>query len=296
KAGRTLDGFDICPTVPLAVGDDKDITTLADTFRPYTALYVGGMGSRKQNFYNQLARRMGYEQEAAEIQDKYLSGDKQGAAAAVPHDLIDSTTLLGSVDRIADRMKAYAAAGVTTLTLAPAGFTLDERLASLRAGTEALERAGLACSSSAVAGARGTSPPRPSRGTTPGRRRGYARAPAIPIACRPDRARVVPVLPPFGAVVRHTCCPGRAPAFDSSPASPRKRWSRCFRPGVCSRRSSTTTSRSPCTARSPRAASRRAAGRTPASPHWSPRTSAFLPPRSPGTAPTRTNSAASSTP
>ncbi|MFJ1872681.1 LLM class F420-dependent oxidoreductase [Streptomyces chartreusis] len=144
KAGKSLDGFDICPTLPLAVGDDKDVATLADTFRPYTALYVGGMGSPKQNFYNQLAQRMGYEKEAAEIQTKYLSGDKQGAAAAVPHDLIDQTTLLGSVDRIADRMKAYAAAGVTTLSLAPAGFTLDERLASLRAGTEALERAGLA--------------------------------------------------------------------------------------------------------------------------------------------------------
>jgi alkanesulfonate monooxygenase SsuD/methylene tetrahydromethanopterin reductase-like flavin-dependent oxidoreductase (luciferase family) len=102
------------------------------------------MGSFKQNFYNQLARRMGYEKEAAEIQEKYLAGDKQGAAAAIPQDLIDKTTLLGSVDRIADRMKAYAAAGVTTLSLAPAGFTLDERLASLRAGTEALERAGLA--------------------------------------------------------------------------------------------------------------------------------------------------------
>ncbi|KUO14891.1 LLM class F420-dependent oxidoreductase [Streptomyces dysideae] len=144
KAGKTLDGFDVCPTLPLAVGDDKDVAALADTFRPYTALYVGGMGSRKQNFYNQLAQRMGYEKEAAEIQDKYLSGDKQGAAAAIPHDLIDKTTLLGSVDRIADRMQAYAAAGVTTLTLAPAGFTLDERIASLRAGTEAMERAGLA--------------------------------------------------------------------------------------------------------------------------------------------------------
>ncbi|CAM5344014.1 LLM class F420-dependent oxidoreductase [Streptomyces xanthochromogenes] len=82
--------------------------------------------------------------EAAEIQDKYLAGDKAGAGAAVPQQLIDSTTLLGSVERIADRMQAYAAAGVTTLTLAPAGFTLDERLASLRAGTEALERAGVA--------------------------------------------------------------------------------------------------------------------------------------------------------
>ncbi|MFM9367860.1 LLM class F420-dependent oxidoreductase [Streptomyces sp. Da 82-17] len=146
KAGLTMDGFDVCPTLPLALGEDDDasLSALADTFRPYTALYVGGMGSRKQNFYNQLAQRMGYEKEAAEIQDKYLSGDKDGAAAAVPRQLIDSTTLLGSVDRIADRMQAYAAAGVTTLTLAPAGFTLDERLAALRAGTEALERAGLA--------------------------------------------------------------------------------------------------------------------------------------------------------
>ena len=144
KAGLTLDGFDVCPTLPLALGDDKDVTALGDAFRPYTALSVGGMGSPKQNFYNQLAQRMGYEKEAAEIQAKYLSGDKEGAAAAIPHDLIDKTTLLGSVDRIADRMKEYAAAGVTTLSLSPAGFTLEERIASLRAGTEALERAGLA--------------------------------------------------------------------------------------------------------------------------------------------------------
>ncbi|MFI5985584.1 LLM class F420-dependent oxidoreductase [Streptomyces sp. NPDC051555] len=142
KVGLTMDGFDVCPTVPLAVGDD--VNALADMFRPYTALYVGGMGSRKQNFYNQLAQRMGYEKEAVEIQDKYLAGDKTGAAAAIPHSLIDSTTLLGSVERIADKMTAYAEAGVTTLTLAPAGFTLEERLTALRAGTEALERAGLA--------------------------------------------------------------------------------------------------------------------------------------------------------
>ncbi|MFD3454059.1 LLM class F420-dependent oxidoreductase [Streptomyces sp. NPDC058691] len=142
KAGKTMEGFDVCPTVPLAVGEDVD--ALADLFRPYTALYVGGMGSRKQNFYNKLAQRMGYEKEAAEIQDKYLSGDKDGAAAAIPRELIDSTTLLGTVERIADRMQAYAAAGVTTLTLAPAGFTLDERMTALRTGVEALERAGLA--------------------------------------------------------------------------------------------------------------------------------------------------------
>ncbi|EFL27355.1 probable 5,10-methylenetetrahydromethanopterin reductase [Streptomyces himastatinicus ATCC 53653] len=142
KAGKTLDGFDLVPTVPLAVGDD--VRGLADQFRPYTALYVGGMGSAKQNFYNKLAQRMGYEKEAAEIQEKYLAGDKEGAAAAIPHELIDSTTLLGPVERIADRMKAYAEAGVTTLSLTPAGFTLEERVAGLRAGVEALERAGLA--------------------------------------------------------------------------------------------------------------------------------------------------------
>jgi F420-dependent oxidoreductase-like protein len=144
KAGRTMDGFDVCPTVPLALGGDDGIDALADVFRPYTALYVGGMGSRKQNFYNQLAQRMGYEKAAAEIQDKYLTGDKDGAAAAVPRELIDSTTLLGSVERIADRMQAYASAGATTLSLAPAGATRDERIAALRAGVDALERAGLA--------------------------------------------------------------------------------------------------------------------------------------------------------
>lgn len=142
KAGKDLEGFDVVPTVPMALGDD--VRALADQFRPYTALYVGGMGSAKQNFYNKLAQRMGYEKEAAEIQEKYLSGDKEGAAAAVPHELIDSTALIGPVERIADRMQAYAGAGVTTLSLTPAGFTLEERLAGLRAGAEALERAGLA--------------------------------------------------------------------------------------------------------------------------------------------------------
>ncbi|MFJ1609018.1 LLM class F420-dependent oxidoreductase [Streptomyces sp. NPDC088253] len=142
RAGKTMEDFDVCPTVPIALGEDVD--ALADLFRPYTALYVGGMGSRKQNFYNRLAQRLGYEKEAAEIQDKYLSGDKDGAAAAIPRQLIDATTLLGSVERISDRMRAYAAVGVTTLTLSPAGTTLDERLAALRAGVEALDRAGLA--------------------------------------------------------------------------------------------------------------------------------------------------------
>ncbi|MCP2308682.1 MULTISPECIES: LLM class F420-dependent oxidoreductase [Kitasatospora] len=142
KAGLTLDGFDLCATVAVSVGED--VKALADTQRWYTALYVGGMGSKEKNFYNQLACRMGYEAEAAEVQRLYLAGEKDAAAAAVPHDLIDATSLLGTKERIADRMQAYADAGVTTLTLAPAGFTLEERMTALRTGVEALELAGLA--------------------------------------------------------------------------------------------------------------------------------------------------------
>jgi F420-dependent oxidoreductase-like protein len=112
-AGKDLDGFDVVPTVPMAVGDD--VAALADHFRPYTALYVGGMGSRKQNFYNRLARRMGYEQAAVEIQDAYLAGDKSAAAAAVPRRLIHSHTQIGPLDPIADRIRAYAPARVATL-------------------------------------------------------------------------------------------------------------------------------------------------------------------------------------
>ncbi|MGF1428719.1 LLM class F420-dependent oxidoreductase [Kitasatospora sp. LaBMicrA B282] len=142
KAGLTLDGFDLCPTVPIAVGED--LAAAADTQRDHAALYIGGMGSKEQNFYKQQAERLGYEREAAEIQQRYLAGDKQGAAAAVPQGFIESTALLGTRERIADRMQAYAAAGVTTLTLSPAGWTLAERVTALRTGVEALELAGLA--------------------------------------------------------------------------------------------------------------------------------------------------------
>ncbi|WP_042381490.1 LLM class F420-dependent oxidoreductase [Streptacidiphilus melanogenes] len=147
KAGLTLDGFDVAPNVPIAVAasdGEADLAAAADIFRHYTALYVGGMGSKEQNFYNRIACRMGYEEAAEEIQKLYLSGDKAAAAAAVPQQLIDSTTLVGTRDRIADRLQAYAAAGVTTVNLSPGGFTLDERILALRTAVEALDQAGLA--------------------------------------------------------------------------------------------------------------------------------------------------------
>ncbi|HSA48856.1 MAG TPA: LLM class F420-dependent oxidoreductase [Yinghuangia sp.] len=140
KAGLTMDGFDVVPTVSVVLGDDP--VAAADAVRDNAALYIGGMGSREQNFYNRLAVRMGYEKEAAEIQDKYLAKDYAGAARAVPYDLLDKTALLGSKERIADRLHAYADAGVTTLTVTPTADTLDGRIATLRTVVEALELSG----------------------------------------------------------------------------------------------------------------------------------------------------------
>jgi F420-dependent oxidoreductase-like protein len=139
--GGSLDGFDIVPTVPLSLG--ADVAACADPIRPYAALYVGGMGSREQNFYNALARRMGFDAAADEIQDRYLARDYAGAMAAVPFEFVDATSLLGPKERVADRMKAFAAAGVTTLSIAPTGATAEERLASLRTAAEALDLAGV---------------------------------------------------------------------------------------------------------------------------------------------------------
>jgi alkanesulfonate monooxygenase SsuD/methylene tetrahydromethanopterin reductase-like flavin-dependent oxidoreductase (luciferase family) len=102
------------------------------------------MGSRDKNFYNQLACRMGYEAEAAKVQDLYLAKKYDEAAAAVPHEFIERTTLIGSKESVADQMQALAAAGVTSLIITPVAATLEERKAGLRTAVEALERAGVA--------------------------------------------------------------------------------------------------------------------------------------------------------
>ena len=141
KAGKTLEDFDVVPTMPIVVGEDP--RACADAVRWYAALYVGGMGSREKNFYNQLAVRMGFEQAAGEIQDKYLARDYEGAGAAVPYEFIDATALLGPKERITDKMQVLAASGVTTLTISPFGATQADKLASLRTAGEALEAAGV---------------------------------------------------------------------------------------------------------------------------------------------------------
>jgi F420-dependent oxidoreductase-like protein len=141
-AGKSMVDFDVVPTVPVVIGDD--VNACADHVRAYTALYLGGMGSREKNFYNQLACRMGFEAAAIEVQDKYMAKDYQGAAAAVPMDFIDATSLIGPAGRIQERLHAYADAGVTTLTVATYAGTLDDRIATVRTMVEVLERSGLA--------------------------------------------------------------------------------------------------------------------------------------------------------
>lgn len=111
--GKSLDNFDVAPTVTVLVGDD--LPALRDLVKPMTALYVGGMGAKGKNFYNDLACRYGFEDAATTIQDLYLSGRKNDAIAAVPDDLVDEFSLLGSPERIADRLEAWKASGVGTL-------------------------------------------------------------------------------------------------------------------------------------------------------------------------------------
>jgi F420-dependent oxidoreductase-like protein len=129
-SGRSLDGFDIAPTVNVFVTDDLE--GARNAMRPFIALYVGGMGSRKQNFYNQLIQRYGFEDAAKEVQDLYLEGKKDEAMAALPDDLIDTVSLCGPKDVVRERLAVYRDAGVGTLGVTPLAFTREDRLEQLR--------------------------------------------------------------------------------------------------------------------------------------------------------------------
>ena len=133
--------FDVVPTVPVVFGDDLE--ACAEPLRHYAALYVGGMGSREQNFYNRLAVRMGYAEAAGKVQDLYLARQHRDAASAVPFEFIDRTSLIGPRERVRDRLAAYAEAGVTTLSVASYAGSLDERVGALRTLADALDESGL---------------------------------------------------------------------------------------------------------------------------------------------------------
>jgi F420-dependent oxidoreductase-like protein len=131
KSGRSIDdGFDISPTVNVLISDDRDAAR--DAMRPVLALYVGGMGSREKNFYNQLVQRYGFEDAAREVQDLYLEGKKDEAAAALPGELIDAVALAGPPDVVRDRLAVYRDAGVGTLQISPMAFDFEGRRDQLR--------------------------------------------------------------------------------------------------------------------------------------------------------------------
>ena len=129
-AGRALNGFDIAPNVYVHVNDDVDRSR--DVMRSLIALYVGGMGSRGSNFYNNLVQRYGFEDAAREVQELYLAGKREEAMAALPDDLIDLVTLNGPAGKVRERIQAYREAGVGTLGITPVAPTRQERIEQLR--------------------------------------------------------------------------------------------------------------------------------------------------------------------
>jgi len=111
--GKSLARFDVAPTVPVVLGED--VAACRAMVKPRLALYVGGMGARGRNFYNDLVCRYGYEAAAKTIQDLYLAGKKDEAAAAVPDALVDEVALCGPRARIRERLDAWKRSGVTTM-------------------------------------------------------------------------------------------------------------------------------------------------------------------------------------
>jgi F420-dependent oxidoreductase-like protein len=137
RAGRAIDnGFDIAPSVNVCITDDVD--GARNLMRPFIALYVGGMGSKKQNFYNALMRRYGFEEEADVVQDLYLEGKKDEAAAALPVELIDQVCLVGPKEQVAERLGVYRDAGVGSLIITPVAFDQESRSKMMRDVVEAL--------------------------------------------------------------------------------------------------------------------------------------------------------------
>jgi len=130
RSGRSLDGFQIAPTVSVHISDDLEAAR--NFMRPALALYIGGMGSREKNFYSTLVGQYGFEREAAEIQDLYLSGKREQACLAVPDALIELVSLVGPRERVADRLTAFREAGVGTLIATPVAASKEDQITQMR--------------------------------------------------------------------------------------------------------------------------------------------------------------------
>jgi F420-dependent oxidoreductase-like protein len=113
SARRTRDTFEVCATAQVVVTDEREATL--EAIKPYLALYIGGMGAKQRNFHKDVFARMGYEAETEQIQEAYLAGEKDKAAALVPDRLVDDITLVGSRERVRDQVTQWEEAGVSML-------------------------------------------------------------------------------------------------------------------------------------------------------------------------------------
>ncbi|MEU4540199.1 LLM class F420-dependent oxidoreductase [Streptosporangium sp. NPDC023825] len=126
KRDPALGELDVVAQASLAIGDD--VSGWLELGRPMAALYIGGMGAKGKNFYNDLARRYGYEKEAEQIQNLYLEGKKDEAAALVPYELLEKMSLIGPEGHVRERLQAMRESGVTTVNVAPLAGTHEERV------------------------------------------------------------------------------------------------------------------------------------------------------------------------
>ena len=125
----SLGDLDVVVTTPMAVTDDADTAAgVLDAIRPILALYIGGMGAKGRNFYHDLACRYGFEAQAQAIQDAYLAGRKDDAAAAVPDELVRRSSLIGPAGYVRERLEVLRASGVTTLNVTPIAGSAADRI------------------------------------------------------------------------------------------------------------------------------------------------------------------------
>jgi alkanesulfonate monooxygenase SsuD/methylene tetrahydromethanopterin reductase-like flavin-dependent oxidoreductase (luciferase family) len=126
--------------VPLFIGDS--VEPYLEAYRQRIALYVGGMGARNANFYNDLAVRYGYVDEAERVQELYLAGEKAAAAAVLPEELLTSTALIGTEAHVRERLAAFKESGATTIIVMPLAQTSAARIESVEAARAMLNELG----------------------------------------------------------------------------------------------------------------------------------------------------------
>ncbi|MFT5203374.1 MAG: F420-dependent oxidoreductase-like protein [Candidatus Aldehydirespiratoraceae bacterium] len=141
EAGRALRNPDLGPMsifgdANLAIGEGEDVATSREMARGHVGFYVGGMGAKSKNYYNDLFKRYGWEEEAEKIQDLFLGGQRAEAMAAVPDEYVDSANLIGTETHIKERLAVYKDVGVTHLTVAATGSNAMDDLSAVKAWIE----------------------------------------------------------------------------------------------------------------------------------------------------------------